>query len=74
MGIELGCGNADIRRYIGTNSLHGYLTSEGTLLMLEEWRNRTGHHEQQERLRSAMITAGLLFIADQFWRTGHGKF
>ncbi|XP_030830745.1 interferon-induced helicase C domain-containing protein 1-like [Strongylocentrotus purpuratus] len=65
LGKALGFGQGDIGRAIDKNAQQGgdYM---GTLGMLRTWQNGQELQNQKEELRSALTTAGLVNLADQY--------
>eukprot|EP00057_Strongylocentrotus_purpuratus_P018694 XP_011673168.1 PREDICTED: uncharacterized protein LOC105442601 isoform X2 [Strongylocentrotus purpuratus] len=65
LGVELGFEPSDVRRYINANAQQGG-THMGTLDMLRTWRKGQIASTEKAELRSALLRAGCVNLADQY--------
>eukprot|EP00057_Strongylocentrotus_purpuratus_P005915 XP_011660389.1 PREDICTED: uncharacterized protein LOC105436498 [Strongylocentrotus purpuratus] len=67
LGVALTFSRADINRYIGTNEILGSKTSRGSRMMLFDWRQTVRQRDQRSSFKEALVRAGLVMIADQYF-------
>eukprot|EP00057_Strongylocentrotus_purpuratus_P025263 XP_011679737.1 PREDICTED: uncharacterized protein LOC105445646 [Strongylocentrotus purpuratus] len=67
LGVALTFSRADINRYLGTNKILGIKTSRGSRMMLFDWRQTVRQRDQRASFKEALIRAGLVMIADQYF-------
>ena len=67
LGVTLAFSRADINRYLGTNETLGSKTSKGSRMMLFHWRQTVRQRDQRASLKGALVRAGLVMIADQYF-------
>eukprot|EP00057_Strongylocentrotus_purpuratus_P011815 XP_011666289.1 PREDICTED: uncharacterized protein LOC579263 [Strongylocentrotus purpuratus] len=67
LGVALNFSRADINRYLGTNEVLGSKTSRGSRMMLFDWRQTVRQRDQRSSFKGALVRAGLVMIADQYF-------
>ncbi|XP_030832954.1 uncharacterized protein LOC579263 [Strongylocentrotus purpuratus] len=67
LGVALTFSRADINRYLGTNEILGSKTSRGSRMMLFDWRQTVRQRDQRSSFKGALVRAGLVMIADQYF-------
>nr|XP_054754950.1 uncharacterized protein LOC129260959 [Lytechinus pictus] len=67
LGAALMFSRADINRYLATNQVLGRKTSQGSRTMLFDWRQAMRLRDQRPSFKGALVRAGLVMIADQYF-------
>eukprot|EP00057_Strongylocentrotus_purpuratus_P025264 XP_011679738.1 PREDICTED: uncharacterized protein LOC105445647 [Strongylocentrotus purpuratus] len=67
LGVALTFSRADITRYLGTNEILGSKTSRGSRMMIFDWRQTIRQRDQRASFKGALVRAGLVMIADQYF-------
>ena len=67
LGVALAFSRADINRYLGTNETLGSKTCIGSRMMLLDWRQTVRQRDQRAFFKGALVKAGLVMIADQYF-------
>ncbi|XP_041464597.1 uncharacterized protein LOC121415460 [Lytechinus variegatus] len=67
LGAALMFSRADINRYLATNQVLGRKTSQGSRTMLFDWRQTMRLRDQRPSFKGALVRAGLVMIADQYF-------
>ena len=67
LGVALTFSRADINRYLGTNEVLGSKTGRGSRMMLFDWRQTVRQRDQRSSFKGALVRAGLVMIADQYF-------
>ena len=66
---QLGMSNAELSNYKKMNYRDGKVTSEGTVQMLLDWRERVAPRDQRKTLRDALKNSGLIRIQAEYLPT-----